>query len=203
MWHNGLLYKLASIKTPHYIFKMIESFIRDRNITVKINNTFSSIRKISCGVPRGAVLSPTLFNISINDLPIRSSDRSNMNTGEYTILYADDIAYLLKFKDKKEAQIKAQKYFDEIEQWMNRWRLTLAPHKCSQTVFSRSRKFDITELNINLYNAKIPKENEPKCLGIKFDRRLNFGSQIKNIKEKTSDRVNIIKILSYDKNLVP
>ncbi len=82
---------------------------------------------------------------------------------------------------------------------MNTWRLSLAPHKCAQIIFSRARKFDVTELDLSLYGIKIPKESNPKFLGVIFDGRLNFEAQINHIRNKTSDRISILKILSFDK----
>jgi len=80
------------------------------------------------------------------------------------------------------------------------WRLKFAPHKCTQTVFSRAKRHDTKELDIKLYGEKIPVDKEPKLLGMKFDRRLNFGAQASALKTKAAERLNILKILSYDRN---
>ena len=61
---------------------------------------------------------------------------------------------------------------------MKLWRLQLAPHKSAQIIFSRARKFDIKEIDLVINGTKIPKDEEPKFLGIKFDRRLNFAKFI-------------------------
>ena len=82
---------------------------------------------------------------------------------------------------------------------MNTWRISLAPHKYAQIVFSRARKYDKKELDLKLYDILIPKEATPKFLGIIFDRRMNFETQIQNIKNKASERISILKILSFDK----
>jgi hypothetical protein len=177
---------------------MIENFLADRKFQVKIENEFSSIRKIECGVPQGAVLSPTLFSIYINDLPLRRKVGLSEENHEFNMLFADDIGYLLSFKHEENATRIAQSYLNELEKWMNLWRLSLAPHKCAQIVFSRAKKFDIIELDVSLYGIKIPRDISPKFLGVVFDRRLNFHEQIQNIRKKTSDRLSIIKTLSYD-----
>ena len=111
---------------------------------MKFKGTASSIRKIYNGLPQGAILSPILFNIYINDFPIKSIAK------ESSLLFADDIAYLLSLKYSKEAEKKAQEYLDDLEQWTKRLRLKFAPHKCSQTIFSRARKFDIKEFNMSI-----------------------------------------------------
>ena len=55
------------------------------------------------------------------------------------------------------------------------------------------------DLNIKLYGEKIPYETNPKFLGIVFDVKLNFEEHFKVVKKKVLDRINVLKVLSYDK----
>ena len=82
VWHNGLLYKLAKIRLLHYL--IISSFLNDPKFYVKVNGAISSIRIIECGVPQGAVLSPALFSIYINDLAIRLINDPRMIIQEFS-----------------------------------------------------------------------------------------------------------------------
>jgi hypothetical protein len=54
--------------------------------SVKIQGNLSKKYKIFAGVPQGAVLSPILFAIYINDIPRRNTKNSN-----YSLLFADDL----------------------------------------------------------------------------------------------------------------
>ena len=198
VWHNGLIYKLAKQKVPLYILSIIRDFITDRAFAVKVNGISSTLRKIYRGLPQGAVLSPTLYNLYTNDLPTKNHRWPDKKDQEFSLIFADDIAYVLSFKCPIEAKQKAQKYLDELESWTKKWRLKLAPHKSAQIIFSRARKYDIKELEIKINGIKIPKDDEPKFLGIKFDRGLNFSAQIECNKTKISDRTNIMKILSLN-----
>ena len=66
---------------------------------------------------------------------------------------------------------------------------------------SRSHGNEGTEaLDVKLYNERIPVEKKPKFLGIIFDRRLTFDKHFELIDLKLIDRLNILKILSYDQN---
>lgn len=203
VWHKGLIYKLIVLKVPYYLVKIIEDFLKGRTFCVKIEGVYSEVKIIVCGVPQGGVLSPTMFSIYINDVPLAESSE------EKTMLFADDIVYLLQYKYKQhnkiiinnhvKAERTAQVYLTKLETWMNRWRLSLAPHKCAQIVFSRAQKNENDDLNIYLYNTKIPYEPNPKFLGIIFDAKLVFSEHMETIKKKVKDRTNILKVLSYDK----
>ena len=71
VWHTGLLYKLSK-NMPHWFVRLIELFLRDRRFRVHIGDDTSAWRTQVNGLPQGSVLSPTLFNLYTNDLPVTS-----------------------------------------------------------------------------------------------------------------------------------
>ena len=198
VWHNGLIYKCIKYKLPYYIIRILVDYLKDRSFTVKIGNSFSTSRVIEAGVPQGGVLSPTLFSLFINDLPVKT----DYNSQEFSFLFADDISYLTSSKNLINDQGKIQEYINLVVKWMDDWRLCLAPHKCVFSIFSRDKRNRLKE---NLFNFKIHDNNikfdpNPKFLGIKFDRYMNGSAQVNEIKDKVKSRLNLLKILSYKKN---
>ena len=55
---------------PNKIIRLMSSFIPERTITVKINDKMSDKVKLNAGTPQGSVLSPHLFLMYVNDIPV-------------------------------------------------------------------------------------------------------------------------------------
>ena len=116
VWHHGLAYKLSKIKVTFYLLRIIINFLENRQFYVQIGDYKTSMRSIECGVPQGAVLSPTLFSVFINDVPTKNTQN------EKTILFADDIAHMTIYRKGQPITNTVQKYLHELEIWMNKWR---------------------------------------------------------------------------------
>ncbi|GFV69713.1 RNA-directed DNA polymerase from mobile element jockey [Trichonephila clavipes] len=86
VWREGLIFKLIKYDFPPPLIKLISSYLADRNFSVRINDTNSSHRPTEAGVAQGTLISPLLFNIYVNDIPIRHNTTLCM--------FADDTAIL-------------------------------------------------------------------------------------------------------------
>ena len=86
VWHIGLIYKMLKAQVPRYIVEWTHDFLTGRSFEVKVNDAVSGLMPIVTGVPQGSSISPILFSIFINDIPMGSSSSES-----YSLLFADDL----------------------------------------------------------------------------------------------------------------
>ena len=133
VWHAGIIYKLILLKVPKYIVRFIKSFLTDRTFRVKVNDSLSETRKVSCSVPQGSVLGPLLFVIYINDIPL-----SNSTNLSYSVLFADDLGVIFIFKKPEKIKKIINGYLDSLVSWLYKWRLKI--QKIVASLFSLKKK---------------------------------------------------------------
>ena len=122
VWNFGLLMKIKDINIKGRLAIYIKKFLENRKVKVKIGNSFSESQNIVNGTPQGSVISPTLFNIMINDL----FDKCDYI--EYA-LYADDGLMMLRTNDLEEGLENMQLDIQKIEEWSVTWGLKFSVEK--------------------------------------------------------------------------
>ena len=68
VWKDGLLYKLTKIGIGKYFYSTVKNMLSKTEIVLKIDQKHSEYFKMFRGVKQEDSISPTLFNIFINDL---------------------------------------------------------------------------------------------------------------------------------------
>ena len=81
---HTLIRKLLQTNIPGTLFQFIANYIKRRRAYTTYRNHTSSQRQFKTGIPKGGVLSPTLFNIYTADIPPPRAPVQVM-------AYADDI----------------------------------------------------------------------------------------------------------------
>ena len=118
IWHEGLLKKMHDMKIPNKIAKWIKNFLTDRAFYVSNDGKDSQLFDIKTGVPQGSILSPILFSIFINDIPLELENYEKLGGA----LYADDLFSFYSDTNLNRIQIVLQKYLNKLEQWLKKWR---------------------------------------------------------------------------------
>ena len=84
--HALLLEKLATMNISLSFWRWVQSYLSGRALQVKLPGVVSSSGEVIAGVPQGRVISPTLFNVFVNDI----DDCCPPGVSISTCKYADD-----------------------------------------------------------------------------------------------------------------
>ena len=187
--HNLLLIKLFKIGIRGNFIKWIQNFIKGRIQKVVVDNCLSYPTTVISGVPQGSVLGPTLFSVSINDLPKYVKDCD-------ILTYADDTK-LIKTIDSTHDATCLQQSLSKVLTWSKQNNMELNKDKFEMMSFrlnSQESNLKILELlpfPEKFRNYKISNENlltpseAVRDLGIMIDSELNWNVHRNNICRKS------------------
>ena len=92
--HALLISKLKRISSP--VLNSFTAYLSSRTQVTTVNNSTSSPRPITVGVPQGSILGPLLFLIYINDLPKCLNHSKSIRYADDTLLYFSKTATALQ-----------------------------------------------------------------------------------------------------------
>ena len=182
--------KIYNTNMPNNTKRWLANYLADRRSHVTFKGKSSLTRNFPNGVPQGSVLSPTLFNLYMHDMPTHPTP--NINTASY----ADDITITSTDRDKKKAAQNVQPYLNTLQQWFNKNRLKIAPAKSTVTLLTSHTKEHKHIPKLTLGNTKIPHTNKTKILGVTYDTSMSFKDHILDIKNRCTPRLNALRALS-------
>jgi hypothetical protein len=144
--HTGLLYKLSKLNFSTRMTNLINSFLLQRKFRVFVEGEKSTPW---CMKAQGSVLSPTLYNLYINDTP--------QTIGVNLALFADDTC--LYATERKEGYVlrKVQRGLNSMSAWCESWYIKINEDKTRAIYFSHQRRPPDSLLTLNRRNNSICK----------------------------------------------
>lgn len=198
-WHNGLIFKMIVKDFPKYLIKIIDSFIKDRQFSVRVGDKISTCAPVPWGVPQGSVLSPSLYTFYISDIP--------MTTDALIRLFADDSAVVAQDKNINIITRQITDTAEELLRYYHKWKIKINADKTTLTFFSYRTKNQIPKGPLTIYTKQksnpklqplkikgdiIEWQNELKYLGMTFDKRLTMKTHITNTLTKMDNAIRIL-----------
>ena len=189
-WRYGILKDLHNFGMKGRLPNFIKSFLEDRTIQVRVGSTLSDLYDQEQGVPQGAILSTTLFNVKLNDI-INCLDYKTDGS-----LYVDDLCICFRSKNMRTIERHLQQCLNRIEDWATRNGFKFSKSKTQCVHFCQQRKIH-NDPALYIYGSQIPVVAESKFLGVIFDKKLSFIPHIKYLKAKCLKALNLLKVLSH------
>ena len=180
---KALIHKIIKKGIGGKFFELIKNMYSNTEFSCKSGNYYSDPFIGTLGVKQGDSLSPTLFNIFIDD--IASCFEENPETepakiGNFKLnhlLYADDLVLI------SESSSGLQHCVNALESYCTRWSLSMNTQKTKVMVFSKNlRSYDNSQFYFDINQIDIVKEY--KYLGLIFSSNGKLTKASENLSEK-------------------
>ena len=193
VWIDGLLYKLTLRNFPSYIVNTISSYLRGRTFEASFQTATSSLRGMQARVAQGGFISPVLYCLYVNDMPLPSHHVA-------LVLYADDTAIIAKSRKPSLRVSYLESYPNELQRWLSELRMANNVTKSSPIIFALAGQSFIQPRPETLTGESIQWVESTLCLGVNLDKRLNWSTHIDQIRKKTAQRMGMFGSLLHRKN---
>ena len=163
VWHKGLFYKIENVGIYGKTLELIKDVYKKTKCAIKINNSRTDFFEYTKGVRQGCPLSPSLFNIFLNDL-FEILDRRNDsdvtlddNYKSNALMYADDLILL------SETEKGLQNQIIKLNLFCKNWNLSINTKKTKIMTFNRGNRIIKTKIMSN--KTPLDDVNSMKYLG--------------------------------------
>ena len=183
VWHKGLFHKLQKNGINGNFLELLQNIYENTECAVKIGSQHTNFFKCLKGVRQGCPLSPTLFNIFMDDLV---TDLNNANTAPLQLenepitclLYADDIIIL------SSTHTGLQNCLDALHEYCKKWKLSInkSKSKC-MTFYKNCSKY---KHKFSIDNTELQNVTEFTYLGITLDAACSFKQTLQLLSSKAT-----------------
>lgn len=184
VWHNGLLYKMLKLGFPLQLIKTVRSFLSERTFSVFIKGQLSETKDVKYGVPQGAVLSPTLYNIYTHDI-VRETTNN-------IALFADDTALYHSSENSADIVTHLQHTGTKVQQYMDKWKISLNKQKTQALFITNRYSRQLPRNNMKFLNENIKWETEAKYLGMVLDKRVTLKQHVDYVSNRAHTALRLL-----------
>lgn len=172
VWHPSILDALLERACPLYLVKMIDGFLTGRSVVISHGGSTNSF-PVRLGCPQGSILSPSLWNITMDKIL-----RLGISSSALLLGYADDVAAASAARDAKTALRGLQTICDAVVGLCYTLKLVLNALKTVLVFFSR-RTEDYSDIRLIIDGVPIASSAVASYLGLTLDSKLRWKGHIK------------------------
>jgi len=159
---------LQRSSVPEYLVRILRSYMSERVLlTTEDCDTGGPSLSVTCGVPQGSVLGPTLWNVfydGILRLPVHKDVK--------LIAFADDVAVVAVAHTVELMEQIVNPVLSEVARWMSENGLALAPEKSECVILTG--KHSVGSPVLHVQGFQVPVKRDIRYLGVRLDTRLSF-----------------------------
>jgi len=186
-----LLYKLmAQFGVKGRMYDAIKTIYSRSVASVRVNQYTTDAFPTYYGVKQGDVLSPTLFNMYLNDLAVGIKELHcglQIHEMELSILlYADDIVLVAP------NEIKLQEMLNYVSDWCAKWKMSVNTEK-TQIVHFRPRNTPQSSYNFLYEGNNLEVVKQYKYLGILLNENMDFQTVAKSLTAAGSRAMGLLR----------
>ncbi|MCP3661143.1 MAG: reverse transcriptase family protein [Gammaproteobacteria bacterium] len=179
---NSLVKSLKEKEVPGAFLRLLDSYLSDRQQTVRIGVTDSKPATVGSGVAQGSILGPNLFISYISEILAM-----NLSQNTRHVAYADDLL-LMKPIVSDDDCTQLQRDLDTILEAYSRLFLSINPSKSSLLLctLAEPHMAQVLPCEFVLQGTPVSRVPELKYLGVTLDHKLNFSrnAQLSSAKAK-------------------
>ena len=187
-------HKLKSYGISGQIFSLISSFLSNRRLPVVLNGKSSQEYPVNAGVPQGSILRPTIFLLSINDLPDDVICDIAIYVDDTTLYskcdWASDLWQQLELASELESDLR------DMVDWGKKWLVDFNAGKTQLVLFDRSNNNG--SIDVKMGGSILEEKSSFKMLGLTFSSKLDWGSYIISIAKTASKKIGaLIRFMKF------
>jgi hypothetical protein len=188
VWAVGLLFKLTVLNFPSYLVKIISSYLHNRTFEASFQRATSTRCCMRAGVARGELVSPVLFSLYVNDMPVPFRHVK-------LALYADDKTIIATSR-KPALLIKyLETYLSDLERLLRECRIAINVSKSNAMLFAEAAWRVPRPRPVQFLGEPIQWVDTARYLGVTLDSRLTWRPHIVQVRKKASQRLGVLGCL--------
>jgi len=186
---NAIMMAVYEMDVPEYLQRMVSSYLENRRLLIEMVGEDNIEIDVTCGVPQGSVLGPTLWNILYDGLL-----RTRLPINVKFLAYADDVALVAEARDTIQLEQLLTVAAQRVNGWLTEKGLKLALHKCETMVVTKTRTHN--DMRIIIDGHLVQTCQSLKYLGIQLDSKWSFSDHAKIVSAKAGKVVqNLSRIM--------
>ena len=187
VWKGGLIVKMQRSGIKGNMLRWTKAYLHNRKARVLVNGHTGKKVLLRQGVPQGGVLSPTLFILFINDVV------KELPKGVKAALYADDLVIWCTEEYAATATYRMQIALDKLSAWTDKWCLQINKEKSATTLFTLTAQ---KAGKLTLGNEPLQETDEQTYLGVTFDKRQTWKTQVGKAESKARKKLGMMRKLA-------